>query len=180
MILPDDFINQGFSLQEVRTDDLGIYIDIRRACWKNYADQYYGGWNDEIQTIISTDSFHRMLNATCFYKIIKDDQPIGFFSYTEQEDQIGNVAIYILPNSCKTQLESFFIGQLTARSEETGKPVNVTVFRSSPQKALYERFGFKIYDKSRTHYLMSYNQKDAEETANYMNRIYYKPQKQGE
>ncbi|WP_394524504.1 hypothetical protein [Lacrimispora sp. JR3] len=176
MILPDEFINRGFSIQEAGTDDLGIYIDIRRACCKNDADQYYGGWNDEIQTIISTDSFHRMLQVKSIYKILQEDRIIGFFSFTEQKDRIGDVSIYLLPHACETELEVFFIHQLTSRSEETGKPVIITVLRSSPLKELFERAGFEIYDKSKTHYLMSYNQKDPKETNSYMNRIYIKSQ----
>lgn len=180
MILPDDFINQGYSMQEVSTDDLGIYIDIKRACCKKYADQYYGGWNDEIQTVISTDSFHRMLHVTCFYKVLQGDRTIGFFSYAEQKDQIGDVSIYILPSACKTELERFFIDKITARSEDTGKPVVITVFRSSPLKDVFENAGFEIYDKSRTHYLLSYNQKAEKETNNYMNRIYFESEGSGD
>jgi GNAT superfamily N-acetyltransferase len=175
MILPDDLINQGFSLQEASTNDLGIYIDINKACCKKYVDQYYGGWNDEIQTIINTDSFNRMVHVICFYKILQGDRPVGFFSYAEQENQVGEVSIYILPQARKKGLEASFIGHITSYSTETGKPVFITVFRSSPLKDMFESFGFEIYDKSRTHFLMSYNQKDLKDRNNYMNRIYYEP-----
>ncbi len=38
MVLTDDLINNGFSLQDAGKDDLERYIDIKRACCKKYCE----------------------------------------------------------------------------------------------------------------------------------------------
>ena len=57
MRLTAELINQGFLLQEVRLDDLGSYIDVKRVCYKKYVDEYYGGWIENIQIKMYTNVF---------------------------------------------------------------------------------------------------------------------------
>lgn len=177
MVLPDDLIRQGLLLQDVEIDDLNTYIKLKKACCKRYVDQYYGGWDNRIQTIISKDSFHRLLEVPHFWKILQNENTIGFFSYKEQEDQISEVALHVSPSFRGKGLKEFLLSHIVSRSQETHKPVYITVFQSDPWKSLLVDAGFQVYDKSRSHFLMSYNKQHGMGMNDYRNRIYSKSSK---
>ncbi len=61
MVLTEDLIGKGFSLQDTVENDMEKYLDIKRTCHKKYIDEYNDGWIDDIQIILNTAGFHRML-----------------------------------------------------------------------------------------------------------------------
>lgn len=172
MVLPDGLLSQGFLIQNAESEDLNSYIKVKKDCCKRYVDQYYGGWDNRIQTVISRDSFLRFLEVTCFCKILQYGDTVGFFSYKEQQDGISEVSILLLPSASGKGVEEFLISHLITRGKETNKPVFATVYQSSPIKNQLTAAGFQIYDKSRSHYLMSFNKEHEKGTSGYMNRIY--------
>lgn len=174
MVLPVELLDQGLLLQNAELDDLNAYIKIKKACCKRYVDQYYGGWDNRIQTIISKDSFHRLLEVTYFCKILQNETIVGFFSYKEQQDQISEVSLLLLPSNRGKGLEEFFLSYLVSHSKETHKPVYITVYQSDPWKGPLVDAGFQVYDKSRSHYLMSFNKQHGMGLDDYRNRIYSK------
>ena len=172
MVLPDGLLSQVFLIQNAESEDLNSYIKVKKDCCKRYVDQYYGGWDNRIQTVISRDSFLRLLEVTCFCKIRQYGDTVGFFSYKEQQDGISEVSILLLPSASGKGLEEFLIDHLITRSKEINKPVFATVYQSSPLKNQLTAAGFQIYDKSRSHYLMSFNKEHEKGTSGYLNRIY--------
>jgi hypothetical protein len=78
MRLTAELINQGFSLQDVNIGDFGSYIDVKRACYKKYVDEYYGGWIENTQIKMNTDAFNDMMEETCFQKLLLKNIPVGF------------------------------------------------------------------------------------------------------
>ena len=172
MVLPDGLLSQGFLIQNAESEDLNSYIRVKKDCCKRYVDQYYGGWDNRIQTVISRDSFFRLLEITCFCKILHYGNTVGFFSYKEQQDGISEVSILLLSSASGNGLEEFLINHLISRGKETNKPVYATVYQSSTLKNQLTAAGFHIYDKSRSHYLMSFNKEHEKGTTGYMNRIY--------
>ena len=159
--MTDDLIHKGFSLQEVSTNDLNAYIDIKRTCCKKYVDEYNGGWLEDIQMIIITDNFHKMKKCTCFQKILLYDTIVGFFTFNEQSDRIGEISLQLTQAAQGKGIESFYLSQITSLSKAADKPVFLHLYKSDPVHERYKEFGFKIYDQSRTHYLISYNQNAA-------------------
>lgn len=158
MVLTDEMIHRGFSLEDVKNEDLEDYISIKRDCFKKYVDQYYGGWLDDIQTVISTDSFKRLLDSACFKKILSDGTTAGFFSYEEQAGKIDRISIQITEPARNKGMGSFCLDHITSLSRQTKKPAFLITYKSNPVQSLLIRFGFKVYDESRTHYLMSFSQ----------------------
>lgn len=177
MVLTDDLINNGFSLQDAGKDDLERYIDIKRACCKKYVDEYNGGWIEDIQVIINTDSFYRMQKYTCFQKILLHDKVVGFFAYNEHADRISEISLQLIEDVRNKGIESFYLSHITSLSKDTDKPIFFNTYKSDPIQEIYKKFGFKIYDQSRTHFLMSFNQNDVNginntnNTRSYLNRI---------
>jgi GNAT superfamily N-acetyltransferase len=180
MVLSEDLIGKGFSMQNVDKQDVEKYIDIKRICHKKYVDEYNDGWIEDIQTIINTDSFHRMLKYSCFQKILLYGTAVGFFAYNEQPDKIGEISLLLTESARKKGIEAFYLGHITALSGQVSKPIFLYVYKTDPVQDLYKQFGFKIYDQSRTHYLMSFNQDHTNDInnaigiRNHINRILIK------
>lgn len=178
MVLTHDLINKGFSLQQVNTNDLEQYINIKRACTKKYVDEYNGGWIEDIQIIINTERFHKMKNMTCFQKILLRDTTVGFFTFQEQLDKIGEISLQLIQSAKHKGMEAFYLKHITSLSLETGKPIFLYMYKSDPANDLFKEFGFKIYDQSRTHYFLSFLPKDTDEEnhtynpRSYMNRLF--------
>ncbi|GLC80896.1 hypothetical protein [Lacrimispora brassicae] len=177
MVLTGDLINKGFSLQAVNTNDLEEYINIKRTCLKKYIDEYNGSWIEDIQIIINTDNFHKMQTCTCFQKIRLYDTVVGFFTFNEQADRISEISLHLTGLAKYKGIESFYLSHITSLSKEKDKPIFLIVYKSDSVQELYKEFGFKVYDQSRSHYLMSFNQNDTNginntnSIRNYMNRI---------
>lgn len=167
MVLTDELIRQGFSLQNVTDEDLNDYISIKRACFQKYVDQYNGGWLDDIQTAINTDSFKRLLSSACFQKILLNNTTAGFFSYEEQDGKIDRISIQMEEGARNKGMGSFYLDHITSLSRQTEKPAFLITYKSNPVQSLLKRFGFKVYDESRTHYLMNFNRDGEVKINNY-------------
>lgn len=172
MELPDNLKNQGYSVLNVTGQDLEEFKGIRRGSFKQFVDLYNGGWMDEIQEIISTDLFHRLQMNASFLKIKKENKTIGFLSYKEQPDQISEFTILMLQPDQNQEMIDYLIDYITSLSQMMGKPVFLAAYLSDPMVNSYLTHGFEIYDTSRTHHLMSYNQENPSEFWDYKNRIY--------
>lgn len=157
MQLTAELTDQGFTLQDVNINDLDAYLDVKRACYRKYVDEYYGGWIEDVQISMNSDMFNRAMGSTCFQKILHGGIPAGFLSYHEHEDKIGGISIQMMEAARNKGIGSLFLKHITDLSQKTGKPVFLKVFKSNPARNLYGRFGFKTYDETRTHFLMRYN-----------------------
>lgn len=158
MILTDGLMNLGFLLQDVTIDDLDRYIEVKRACYKTYVKEYYGGWDENIQIKMNTDVFNNMLKETCFLKILFNNLVVGFFAYNELEDRIDGISIQLIEEAQRKGVGSFYLHNITSLSKKINKPIFLKVFRSNPAQNLYKRFGFEVYSETDSHYLMKYNQ----------------------
>ncbi|WP_313185592.1 hypothetical protein [Lacrimispora sp.] len=186
MVLSEELIGRGFSLQDTVENDLEKYIDINRACRKKYMDEYNGGWIDDIQVILNTDSFHKMLKYSCFKKILQFNTIVGFFSFNELTDKICEISLFLTGPARLKGIEAFYLKHITTLSKQVSKPIFLNVYKSDPVHELYKQFGFKIYDQSRAQYIMSFNQEDTNDTndlnntnnsydaRSYMNRLLIK------
>jgi len=54
---------------------------------------------------------------------------------------------------------SFYLSHIVLLSNQQNKPIFLRVFMSNPAQDLYKRFGFIVYDKTISHYLMRYDPK---------------------
>lgn len=180
MVLSEDLIGKGFSLQDADENDLEKYIDIKRTCHKKYIDNYYGGWIEDIQVIINTDSFHRMLKYSCFKKVQLYNATVGFFAFNELPDKISEISLLLTEPVRQKGIEAFYLRHITTLSKQVNKPIFLYVYKSDPVQELYKQFGFKIYDQSRAHYLLSFNQDNTNDinqsydSRSYINRILIK------
>ncbi len=118
-----------------------------------------------------------MQKYTCFQKILLHDKVVGFFAYNEHADRISEISLQLIEDVRNKGIESFYLSHITSLSKDTDKPIFFNTYKSDPIQEIYKKFGFKIYDQSRTHFLMSFNQNDVNginntnNTRSYLNRI---------
>ena len=178
MVLSEDLIGKGFSLQDTVENDMEKYIEIKRTCHKKYIDEYNDGWIDDIQVILNTAVFHRMLKYSCFKKILLSNTIIGFFAFNELPDKICEISLYLTRPAQLKGIEAFYLKHITTLSKRVNKPIFLFVYKSDPILEIYKQFGFKIYDQSRAQYIMSFNQDDTNDRNNlydarsYMSRLF--------
>jgi len=143
-------------LKTVLSSDLTAWIDTKKACYKEYVDQYYGGWVDEIQAELNTATFKKAMQMSYFRKITIGGETVGFQGYDELPDSIAGITIHMYEPARNHGIGSGFLRKVIALSQSTGKPAHLKVFKTNPAQRLYRRFGFAVYDETESHYLMEY------------------------
>ena len=144
-------------LENVTSDDLAVWLDSKKVCYRKYVEEYYGSWVDVIQTEMNTASFVKAMQLSYFRKIVIDGKPVGFMGYDEQPDCIIGITIHMYPEARNCGIGSLFLKSVVERSHTMGKTAYLKVFKSNPARRLYERFGFRIYDENDSHYFMRYD-----------------------
>lgn len=145
---------EQFMLEVVTSSDLPKWLDSKRECYKDYVDQYYGGWFDDVQVRLNKSSFDKARKMSYFRKIVLNGETAGFCGYDVQQDKIVDVTIHMYEFARNKGIGSSFLYHLTECSCTAGKPAYLKVFKTNPAKRLYERFGFTIYGETDSHYLM--------------------------
>jgi ribosomal protein S18 acetylase RimI-like enzyme len=107
------------------------------------------GWNSAQQEAFLRMQFaaqqrwYEMAYAAADHQIIcADDEAIGRIMVLDQPNRILLVDIALLPEQRNHGIGARLIGQLIARSDESGIPVGLQVLKTNPAIHLYQRLGF--------------------------------------
>lgn len=150
MILSDELIRKGFSLSEVTDADLSAWQQNKKACFREYVDRWYGGWNDEMQLRMNAATFEKSRKLSVFRKILLCGETVGFLGFDEGETEITGLLIHMEHRACGLGLGSWFLREIRA----LGKPASLKVFKDNPARQLYQRHDFRIIGETATHYIM--------------------------
>ena len=156
MLMNSQFDAQGIRFEPASDADLPAWLETKKACYRTYVDEYYGGWIDDVQIQLNTTAFANALTLTFFRKIVLNGETVGFLGFDEKEDRIDGVTIHMYESMRNHGIGSHYLRELTSRSTNTSKPVYLKVFKSNPAKDLYNRFSFCVYDETDSHYLMRF------------------------
>ena len=151
-----ELAQKGFVFVPACEADYPEYLDVKREGFRKYVDEYYGGWIEDVQVKMNHDVFMKTLKQTCFVRIVRDGETVGFFGCDEQADAIAGVTLQLTQGAQNQGLGSCFLAQVTERARQTGKPVTLKVFKSNPAQKLYARFGFVTCGETFSHILMEY------------------------
>jgi len=157
MIISKELTDKGFSFENVDETDLCKFLEVKKACYKQYVNQYYGGWVDDVQIGMNTNVFDKTRNQDCFQKILFKGEVVGFFGYNESADRIEGITIQMMDKARNHGVGSHYLEQIILLSNRWNKPAFLKVFKSNPAQNLYKRYGFVVYDETPSHYLMRYD-----------------------
>ena len=142
MVLPSNLTQQGFSIENVNTDDLQSHIQVITACAKKYVDEnheFYGKWNDE--NVVN--EFNDKIRRAFFRKLLLHRETVGFLAYDIKEDKIDGVSINLIEKARNNGIGSLYMKHIVTLAEEQSKPVFLEVMVTNPAVHWYMRLGFK-------------------------------------
>jgi len=155
--LPQDLIDQGFAIADAVEADFQAYYAISRECYEIYVDEYFGGWDEQVQIDMNSNHFCEKFAQTAFKKLLLHDEVVGFYAFDELGDKIDGISIQMTQKARGKGVGRCYLEYVTAIAERDVKPIFLQVFKSNPAQNLYKRHGFVVYDESASHYLMRYN-----------------------
>lgn len=159
MELTSDLKNKGLSLCDIELSDFETYYNVSKMCYEKYVVEFFGGWIEENQIKMNKDAFIHEMKETCFKKLLLNGSTVGFLAFDVLEDRIDGVMIQMLAEVQNKGIGSFYLRHIVSLSNQQNKPIFLRVFMSNPAQNLYMRFGFEVYDKTISHYLMRYDPK---------------------
>lgn len=134
--------------------DYGFIYNLKKVCFKNYVEKYYGGWNEDFQKKYFDDFIlHERENI----KIIMANKKVAGFTNGKKLDsgeyEIGNICI--VPEFRGKGIGTKLLSDLILMSD--CESISLRVFKDNIRaKKLYEKLGFKQCGETGTHYLMKY------------------------
>ena len=147
-------MNYEFAFRKYVETDYDFVYNVKKICYKKYVDEYYDGWNDEMQHKMF-DNFLETEKENIKIILIGNEK-IGFTNgklLPNGEYEQGNICI--LP-----QWQGHGIGTAILKeviSEHKNCNIVLRVFKSNPAQHLYERLGFTKYNETNSHFLMRKN-----------------------
>lgn len=134
------------TFRKIRTEDFEFLRRLHRAALKDYIAQTWG-WEEEYQE----QRFKKEFDPNDGEIIVANGEDAGFLWTKEKETETFLVSIRLLPDHQNKGIGTKIILDLVERST---RPIRLQVLKVNPAKNLYERLGFKIYEETKTHFLM--------------------------
>lgn len=156
LVLPPALTEKGFTFYAAEEADFSDYLRLKKECFGKYVDEYYGGWKEETQRRMNREIFEKCRKQSCFQRVLLYGKTAGFFGFDEREEQIEGITIQLSENARNQGIGSFFLKQIIALADKTGKPAFLKVFLSNPARSLYQRFGFHEESRDSSHCRMTY------------------------
>lgn len=156
LFAPQALIAKGFTFPSAQERDFSDYLQIKKECFLRYVERYYGGWEEGPQRRRNREAFENDKKRRCFQKVLLYGETVGFFGFDEREDVLEGITIQLAEKARGQGIGSFFLQQVAALSDRTGKPALLRVFHSNPAKGLYQRFGFEAVGETASHCQMRY------------------------
>ncbi|MFX0122195.1 MAG: GNAT family N-acetyltransferase [Candidatus Hodarchaeota archaeon] len=138
------------NLRPATPDDLEFLYNLKKQTLKQYITQTWG-WDENVQL-----DYHKKNFEPGKYHIIQEDgKDIGCISIEEQPNKIMLNIIEITPGHQNKGIGTKLIRDLIRKGSQAKKPVELQVLKVN-QRAfqLYKSLGFKLVDKTVTHYRM--------------------------
>jgi ribosomal protein S18 acetylase RimI-like enzyme len=136
-------------LRPVRAEDY-------QFAWRLYAEGIrpyaaaYMAWVDAEQEA----RFESRYKPGSTWVIRRDGTDVGWMELHEIDEELRLNQLYVAATQQRKGVGSQVMGQVLAKSRETGKPVVLNVLKNNPARRLYERFGFTVVGESEMKFFM--------------------------
>ncbi len=144
---------QKSKLVPAKENDYEILKSIHHVTLKSHVSKIWG-WDEEFQN----DYFKENFDPINIQLIYHNENIAGYLHSWQTPSKIALVNILILPEYQNFGIGSEIIKNLQKEVQEDSKSLELGVFKiNTSAKKLYERLGFKTFEKTDTHFLMRYN-----------------------
>ncbi len=123
---------------------------LRRAAYEDVIREQFGDWDEIRQRQLFEDKWRPE-----DYDIVeRQGRPIGALHVRRTPDEVDVVEIQLLPEYQGQGIGTALLHQELQFADAHGLPVRLQVLHKNRARVLYERFGFRVYDETETHFLI--------------------------
>ncbi len=131
-------------------DDGEFACTLHRAAYQAVVIKQFGQWDEVRQQQFFEDKWRPEA-----YEIVEiQGRPIGVLCVTKTQYEVRIVEIQLLPEYQGRGIGTELLQRELQLADEQGLPVRLQVLLKNQARALYQRLGFRVYDKTDTHVLM--------------------------
>ena len=131
-------------IRTAKVTDLDTIYEMGRALHDNYKQTY------DLESLLTKDYFHLLVYE-------KDNQVIGFLSYSLLIDSVDILDIYVDKEYRQQKIASLLIDYMISMVDPKTSFLLEVAVDNLPAISLYEKFGFKVIHTRKKYY----GQKDA-------------------
>ena len=89
-----------------------------------------------------------MYRFDCAEVLLQDGKPVGLLKVSRDRPQWNLIQIQLVPELQGQGLGADLLSEVTSEADAANVPVTLSVLKSNPARALYERFGFAVVGES--------------------------------
>lgn len=141
-----------YFLRKVGVADGEFLYRLKAACLKEYVSAIWG-WDEANQRRRFSANFDPAGSRI----VVAYGRDVGQLALEVAPGEIFLSGIYLLPAYQGQGLGSQILGDLLSEARQRRSPVRLRVLRGNPARDLYGRLGFRVIDKTDTHYVMRSN-----------------------
>jgi len=123
---------------------------VHHLAYREVVERQFGPWDESDQD----QRFASDWDAGRFELLICDGAVCGYTSVAIHPDQISVRELVIHPKFQNRGIGSTFLRQIMAKGKALGIPVRLGTFPLNRALALYQRLGFREFDRTQTHVLL--------------------------
>ena len=138
-----------YLLRRVESTDFSFLYRLKVVCLKEYVSAIWG-WDEAFQR----RHFRANFKPDDSHIIVAYGRDIGQLSIEFQATEVHLNGIYILPAYQGQGLGGRIISDVLRIAQTNERPVRLQVIIGNPAIRLYERLGFKVIQKTDTHFIM--------------------------
>ena len=137
------------SLRQGKKADYAFLWNLHQSTMKDYVDKTWG-WNQGFQK----EYFDEQFEPKNIRIIEKDEVSIGVIEFLEREHELCINNVQVDPVFQNKGIGSTILNRIIDDCNPEQRVVKLQVLKVNPAKLFYERLGFEIVGKTKTHFIM--------------------------
>lgn len=142
-----------YTFRQYIDKDLEYLYKTKKDCFKWYVEIAYGPWDDNFQINFFINFVKEKRKH--IKVIVYENKPIGMFTNYINENGEDLIDLFYIDKKYQGKgIGTQILKEQLKKDKENNVNTILQVFKENPAKKLYEKVGFKIYDETKTHYMM--------------------------
>jgi GNAT superfamily N-acetyltransferase len=133
-------------------EDFAFARTVHHAAYRDVVERQFGPWDEVEQDTF----FEQDWRPEAMAIILADGTPCGYWMVEDREDDIHVRELVIHPDCQSRGIGRRLLEQVQRRAGARGVPVRLGTYLRNRAVVLYERVGFREFDRTDTHILMAW------------------------
>ena len=141
-----------FSTRPATVEDTLYAKSAHHLAYREVVERQFGSWDEADQDA----RFASDWQLERFVMLIVDGQTCGYARTETLPDEISVVELVVHPRFQNRGIATMFLRQIKEKANTLGLPVRLGTFTKNRALVLYQRLGFREFDRTETHVLMEW------------------------